>query len=218
MAENPVPVCAVADVPVNGVISREVGDELVAIYNIDGVFYATEARCTHGLADLADGTLDGDVIECSFHFGAFHVPSGKAVQPPQTLTLFPDNAGDFITYLGVSADAKVFGAKLSPYIVTAGRPVITAWTALMSMETGQPLMPTERQVWNGVLRRRPSWLLNSALVVFRWRAASDHVPSKNCLISAAVSAGFSSGKKCPPLTARPCTRGAHRRQMLIGPP
>jgi nitrite reductase/ring-hydroxylating ferredoxin subunit len=82
MAENPVPVCAAADVPVNGVISREVGDELVAIYNIDGVFYATEARCTHGLADLADGALDGDVIECSFHFGAFHVPSGKAVQPP----------------------------------------------------------------------------------------------------------------------------------------
>src|SRR6202795_3606831 len=77
MAENPDPVCAVADVPVNGVISREVGDELVAIYNIDGAFYATEARGTHGLADLADGMLEGDVIECSFHFGAFHVPSGK---------------------------------------------------------------------------------------------------------------------------------------------
>ena len=56
---NPVPVCAAADVPVNGVISREVGDELVAIYNIEGMFYATEARCTHGLADLADGTLRG---------------------------------------------------------------------------------------------------------------------------------------------------------------
>ena len=63
-----------------------------------------------------------------------------AVQPPQTLTLFPKGAGDFITYLGVMADAKVFGAKLSPYIVTEAKPVITAWTALMSMETGQPLM------------------------------------------------------------------------------
>ena len=80
MAE--IQVCAAADVPENGVISREVGDELVAIYNIDGTFYATEARCTHGLADLADGTLDGDEIECSFHFGAFHVPSGKATKPP----------------------------------------------------------------------------------------------------------------------------------------
>lgn len=66
--------------------------------------------------------------------------SAEAVQPPQTLTLFPNGAGDFIAYLGALADAKVFGAKLSPYIVTKGKPVITAWTALMSMETGQPLM------------------------------------------------------------------------------
>jgi nitrite reductase/ring-hydroxylating ferredoxin subunit len=85
MAE--VPVCATSEVPVNGVISREIGEELVAIYNIDGTFYATEARCTHGLSDLADGTLEGDVIECSFHFGAFHVPSGKAVQSPCFINL-----------------------------------------------------------------------------------------------------------------------------------
>jgi L-arginine dehydrogenase len=64
----------------------------------------------------------------------------QAVQPPQTLTLLPNNAGDFITYLGALADAQVFGAKLSPYIVTGGKPIITAWTALMSMQTGQPLM------------------------------------------------------------------------------
>ena len=87
MAGNPVSVCATADVPENGVVSREVGDELVAIYNIGGVFYATEARCTHGLADLADGMLEGDVIECSVHFGAFHVPSGKAVQAPCFINL-----------------------------------------------------------------------------------------------------------------------------------
>ncbi|MEX3980449.1 ornithine cyclodeaminase family protein [Paraburkholderia sp. EG287A] len=67
---------------------------------------------------------------------------GDAVQPPQTLTLFPKQAGDFITYLGVLAEAGVFGAKLSPYIAGAeGQPpIITAWTALMSMKTGQPLM------------------------------------------------------------------------------
>lgn len=63
-----------------------------------------------------------------------------AVQPPQTFTPFPQGAGDFITYLGVMAQARVFGAKLSPYIVAESKPVITAWTALMSMETGQPLM------------------------------------------------------------------------------
>ena len=75
-------VCAAADVPENGVISREVGDELVAIYNINGTFYATEARCTHGMANLADGILEGEEIECSFHFGKFHVPTGKPTEPP----------------------------------------------------------------------------------------------------------------------------------------
>ena len=85
MAE--VNVCAAADVPENGVISREVGDELVAIYNIGGTYYATEGRCTHGLANLADGMIDGEEIECSFHFGKFHVPSGKATEAPCFISL-----------------------------------------------------------------------------------------------------------------------------------
>ncbi|WP_046121127.1 ornithine cyclodeaminase family protein [Ensifer aridi] len=65
---------------------------------------------------------------------------GNAVQPPQTLSLFPRDAGDFITYLGVLADEKVFGAKLSPYIPGDGRALVTAWTLLMSMETGRPVL------------------------------------------------------------------------------
>ena len=64
----------------------------------------------------------------------------EAVQPPQTLTLFPRGAGDFITYLGVLAKHEVFGAKLSPYVAQPGAPIVTAWTALMSMRTGAPLM------------------------------------------------------------------------------
>jgi nitrite reductase/ring-hydroxylating ferredoxin subunit len=82
MAENPIPVCAADDLAPGGVRSFQVGDVLVAVYNIEGTFYATEACCTHSFADLADGTLEGDVIECSLHFGAFHVPTGKAVQAP----------------------------------------------------------------------------------------------------------------------------------------
>jgi nitrite reductase/ring-hydroxylating ferredoxin subunit len=82
MAENPVAVCAPADLAPGSVKSFEVGGEMVAVYNIDGTFYATEARCTHATADLADGILEGEVIECSLHFGAFNVKTGKAVQAP----------------------------------------------------------------------------------------------------------------------------------------
>ena len=82
MADNPVPVCAATDLAPGTVKSFEVGDALVAVYNIDGTFYATEACCTHSFANLADGILEGDVIECSLHFGAFNVRTGKAVQAP----------------------------------------------------------------------------------------------------------------------------------------
>jgi len=66
--------------------------------------------------------------------------NGEAVQPAQTLTLLPQDRGDFILYSGALAETGVFGAKLSPYIPTDGRPIVTAWTLLMSAETGQPLL------------------------------------------------------------------------------
>jgi L-arginine dehydrogenase len=71
-------------------------------------------------------------------FLSLHV--GRSVQPPQTLTFFPADAGDFITYAGVMADAAVFGVKVSPCIVQDPRPRVTAWTLLMSAETGEPLL------------------------------------------------------------------------------
>jgi L-arginine dehydrogenase len=65
---------------------------------------------------------------------------GRAVQPPQALTLFPEGQGDFITYSGVLAGERVFGLKVSPYLKTEGRPIVTAYTLLMSMETGRPVL------------------------------------------------------------------------------
>lgn len=65
---------------------------------------------------------------------------GQAVQPSQTITLLPDDRGDFITYMGAIDPQRVFGAKLSPYIVTEDKPLITAWTCLMSSATGRPLL------------------------------------------------------------------------------
>jgi nitrite reductase/ring-hydroxylating ferredoxin subunit len=54
----------------------------IAIYNVDGTFYATSNICTHAMAFLSDGWLDGDVIECPLHAGRFEVKTGKALGPP----------------------------------------------------------------------------------------------------------------------------------------
>ncbi|MGF6202151.1 ornithine cyclodeaminase family protein [Pseudomonas laurylsulfatiphila] len=66
--------------------------------------------------------------------------AGQAVQPAQQLVEFPQGAGDFINYLGVLAEDGVYGIKTSPYIVREQGPLVTAWTMLMSMQTGQPLL------------------------------------------------------------------------------
>ncbi|MBN3963792.1 ornithine cyclodeaminase family protein [Pseudomonas gregormendelii] len=66
--------------------------------------------------------------------------AGHAVQPAQQLVEFPQGAGDFINYLGVLAKDGVYGVKTSPYIVREQGPLVTAWTLLMSMQTGQPLL------------------------------------------------------------------------------
>ncbi len=66
--------------------------------------------------------------------------SGNAVQPSQQLVEFPNGQGDFINYLGVMSEEKVYGIKTSPYIKTDGKPIVTAWSMLMSMETGTPLL------------------------------------------------------------------------------
>ncbi|RDS87236.1 ornithine cyclodeaminase family protein [Pseudomonas fluorescens] len=66
--------------------------------------------------------------------------AGHAVQPAQQLVAFPHGAGDFINYLGVLAAEGVYGVKTSPYIVREQGPLVTAWTLLMSMQTGEPLL------------------------------------------------------------------------------
>lgn len=66
--------------------------------------------------------------------------AGLAVQPAQQLVEFPQGAGDFINYLGVLAEDRVYGVKTSPYIVRTEGALVTAWTLLMSMDSGQPLL------------------------------------------------------------------------------
>ena len=73
-------VCAISDVAENSAKRFEIGTNVLAVYNLGGTFYATDDECTHAAASLADGMLEGDVIECALHFGAFNVKNGEAVQ------------------------------------------------------------------------------------------------------------------------------------------
>ncbi len=68
------------DLPPGACTSLELpdGNEL-AVYNIDGEFYATENYCPHKGARLTDGTLCGHIIECGLHGWQFDVRSGECL-------------------------------------------------------------------------------------------------------------------------------------------
>ncbi len=87
MTDNVVRVCAQADIAPETVKAYQVGDLRLAVYNIASKFYVTDDECTHASASLADGILEDDIIECSLHFGAFHVPTGAVKAPPCSIAL-----------------------------------------------------------------------------------------------------------------------------------
>ena len=58
------------------------GREPIAVYNVDGQFYATDDNCSHKWASLATGWLEGHVVVCPWHGGAHDVRDGRAVGPP----------------------------------------------------------------------------------------------------------------------------------------
>ena len=47
-----VTVCPTSEVPENSVKSFEVGNNVIAVYNVGGEFYATDNECTHGARRL----------------------------------------------------------------------------------------------------------------------------------------------------------------------
>lgn len=60
----------------------DAADRSLALYNVEGQFYATDNECTHAYAMLTDGTIDGEVIECPLHGGAFEIKTGKGLGAP----------------------------------------------------------------------------------------------------------------------------------------
>jgi len=66
--------------------------------------------------------------------------AGRAVQPLQVVTDIP-GGGDVIAYQAVLADEGVYAVKVSPYLPQAeGSAIVTAWTLLLSLRTGEPLL------------------------------------------------------------------------------
>lgn len=60
----------------------DVNDTQVAVFNLDGRFYAIADVCTHDAGQLTGGTVEGDEIVCPRHGARFSIRTGAALTAP----------------------------------------------------------------------------------------------------------------------------------------
>ena len=89
------------DVPAGAMIQVDVNGELIAVYNLDGAFYATSDLCTHAEVFLSNGDIEGENVECPYHHAVFHIPTGKVLCGPAQLDLktYPVRQEDGAIYI-----------------------------------------------------------------------------------------------------------------------
>lgn len=54
----------------------------VAVANVGGQLYAFDDACPHQHCSLADGDLDGTIVQCACHGSRFDVTTGALVRGP----------------------------------------------------------------------------------------------------------------------------------------
>lgn len=82
-----IPVARWADVQRDGCVGVEAQGVRIALFEVNGCPYATSDICTHQLAYMSEGAVDGEYVECPMHQGRFHIPTGKAQGTPVTKDL-----------------------------------------------------------------------------------------------------------------------------------
>jgi nitrite reductase/ring-hydroxylating ferredoxin subunit len=69
--------------------------------NLDGRVYCLDGRCTHAGAPLAEGTLEGEVLTCPWHYSQFNMTNGVVVRGPanKPLKSYPVQEKEGVLYI-----------------------------------------------------------------------------------------------------------------------
>jgi nitrite reductase/ring-hydroxylating ferredoxin subunit len=70
-------VAAVTEIPPGTAKEAMADDQVVALFNVDGTFYALDGVCPHAGGPLGEGTLRGTTITCPWHGWQFDVTNGE---------------------------------------------------------------------------------------------------------------------------------------------
>jgi nitrite reductase (NADH) small subunit len=70
-------VAGVRQIAAGSVQEAQVGDETIAVANVEGKFYAISNTCLHRGGPLGQGTVSGKEVTCPWHGWSFDVTNGK---------------------------------------------------------------------------------------------------------------------------------------------
>lgn len=82
-----VKVARAGDVPPGEMIGVDVGEGRIVIANVGGEFYAFDAECTHQGGPLDEGFLEGNNVQCPWHFGEFNIKTGEVESLPPSMPI-----------------------------------------------------------------------------------------------------------------------------------
>lgn len=63
----------------------EADGQFLALFNVEGTFYAIDDACPHQGASLSEGEVRGCVVTCPWHGWEYDVTNGKLLAPPGSL-------------------------------------------------------------------------------------------------------------------------------------
>jgi len=75
-------VAAAADVPPGAATVVEHEGRRIAVFNVDGAYYAIDDTCTHEEASLSAGARNGEIVTCPKHGSRFNVRTGRVMSLP----------------------------------------------------------------------------------------------------------------------------------------
>ena len=59
-----------------------VKDKTIALFNVDGTFYAIDNTCVHRGGPLGEGEMEGNVVTCPWHGWQYDVKTGVSETNP----------------------------------------------------------------------------------------------------------------------------------------
>jgi NAD(P)H-dependent nitrite reductase small subunit len=75
-------VAGAGDVKAGTGITVEANGQAIALFNVDGTFYAIDNTCVHRGGPLGEGELTGDTVACPWHGWEYNVKGGKCSTSP----------------------------------------------------------------------------------------------------------------------------------------